>query len=198
MAQTKSYCNSLALHDNGPTMIPRYPHWRFSEKAPLTWTRLRNGRPLVFAGGGSLGAVQVGMLRAQFAIELRPDFVVGSSVGAINEVYLAANPTPDGVADLEALRRSVRRRDVFSLFFTRLAALLFHPDYVAESDGLRAIIERRLPYASLQDARIPMHIIATDQQGTCVVLRRARPSRPFSPARRFPESIRRRQSTGIG
>lgn len=124
----------------------------------------------VFAGGGSLGAVQVGMLRALFATELRPDFVVGSSVGAINAAYLAANPTPDGVADLEALWRSVPRRDVFPLSFTRLAALFFHPDYVVESDGLRAIIERRLPYASLQDARIPVHIVATDQQGTCVVL----------------------------
>jgi len=124
----------------------------------------------VFAGGGSLGAVQVGMLRALFATELRPDFVVGSSVGAINAAYLAGNPTPDGVADLEALWRSVRRRDVFPLSFTRLAGLFFHPDYVVESNGLRALIERHLPYASLEDARIPAHVMATDQQGVSIAL----------------------------
>jgi NTE family protein len=37
----------------------------------------------VFAGGGSLGAIQVGMLRTLLSYGVRPDFVVGSSVGAI-------------------------------------------------------------------------------------------------------------------
>ena len=36
----------------------------------------------VFAGGGSLGAVEVGMLEALVEQAARPDFVVGSSVGA--------------------------------------------------------------------------------------------------------------------
>jgi NTE family protein len=36
----------------------------------------------VFAGGGSLGAVQVGMLRALVAHGLKADLLVGSSVGA--------------------------------------------------------------------------------------------------------------------
>jgi NTE family protein len=38
----------------------------------------------VFAGGGSLGAVQVGMLEALLEAGVTPDFVVGSSVGALN------------------------------------------------------------------------------------------------------------------
>jgi NTE family protein len=42
----------------------------------------------VFAGGGSLGAVQVGMLRELLHAGVRADFVVGSSVGAMNASLL--------------------------------------------------------------------------------------------------------------
>jgi NTE family protein len=42
---------------------------------------------IVFAGGGSLGPIQVGMLRVLLSTGLRPDFVIGSSVGAINAAY---------------------------------------------------------------------------------------------------------------
>ena len=38
----------------------------------------------VFAGGGSLGAIQVGMLRELIHAGVSADFVVGSSVGAMN------------------------------------------------------------------------------------------------------------------
>ncbi len=36
----------------------------------------------VFAGGGSLGAIQVGMLRSLLSADVQPDFVIGTSVGA--------------------------------------------------------------------------------------------------------------------
>ena len=50
----------------------------------------------VFAGGGSLGAVQVRMLKALVARGIRPDFVVGSSVGAINAAWFAGRPDTEG------------------------------------------------------------------------------------------------------
>jgi NTE family protein len=51
----------------------------------------------VLAGGGSIGAVQVGMLRRLLAQGVAPDFVVGSSVGAINGAYLAGAPDLGGL-----------------------------------------------------------------------------------------------------
>ena len=54
----------------------------------------------VFAGGGSLGAIQVGMLRVLLSAGLHPDFVIGSSVGAINAGYFAGAPNDEGVARL--------------------------------------------------------------------------------------------------
>lgn len=57
----------------------------------------------VLAGGGSLGAVQVGMLRALLASGVRPDFIVGSSVGAMNACYFAGRPDADGVETLAGI-----------------------------------------------------------------------------------------------
>ncbi|MFC5745709.1 patatin-like phospholipase family protein [Actinomadura rugatobispora] len=44
----------------------------------------------VLWGGGSLGAAQVGMLRALAAHGVRADLVVGASAGALNAAYYAA------------------------------------------------------------------------------------------------------------
>jgi NTE family protein len=46
----------------------------------------------VFGGGASFGAVQ-GMLQALAEVELRPDLVVGTSVGSANGAVLAEDPS---------------------------------------------------------------------------------------------------------
>ena len=45
----------------------------------------------VLGGGGNLGAVQVGMLFALIEAGIRPDLVVGTSIGALNGAYLAGH-----------------------------------------------------------------------------------------------------------
>ncbi len=47
----------------------------------------------VFGGGGSLGAVQVGMLQALSECGIAPDLVVGTSVGSLNGAVVASDPT---------------------------------------------------------------------------------------------------------
>ena len=54
----------------------------------------------IFAGGGSFGAIQVGMLHALAAHGIKADMVFGSSVGALNGAYYAGNPTLKGVLQL--------------------------------------------------------------------------------------------------
>ena len=56
----------------------------------------------VLGGGGILGAHEVGMLGALSEAGIRPDVVVGTSVGAINGAALAADPTPAGARRLVA------------------------------------------------------------------------------------------------
>ena len=47
---------------------------------------------VVLFGGGSLDAVLVGMLRGRTAVEIVPDVVVGTSVGALNGAFLTGHP----------------------------------------------------------------------------------------------------------
>jgi NTE family protein len=68
---------------------------------------------LVLAGGGSLGAVQVGTLRALVEAGVEFDLVVGTSVGAVNAAWLVGDPTPSGVAELTRIWRGLRRGHVF-------------------------------------------------------------------------------------
>jgi NTE family protein len=126
----------------------------------------------VFAGGGSLGAVQVGMLRALLEAGMRPDFVIGASAGAINAAYFAGAPTSEGVTKLEQLWSGLRRADVFPITLTSAFGLFWHPDNIIDPGGLRRLIETYLPIANLEDATIPVHVTATDLQGLAVVLSR--------------------------
>ena len=69
----------------------------------------------VLGGGGVLGAVEVGMLRALFRAGIQPDMVLGTSIGAVNGALVAADPTeavdrPAGPAlGLTGGQRGVRR-----------------------------------------------------------------------------------------
>ena len=117
----------------------------------------------VFAGGGSLGAVQVGMVKALVRHGELPDFVVGASVGAINAAYFAAGVDEAGVANLERIWSRLRSADIFP--FSALAGvlcLLGRRGHLVQPDGLRALIESELPFRRLEDARIPCHVVATD------------------------------------
>jgi NTE family protein len=124
----------------------------------------------VFAGGGSLGAIQVGMLRTLLAAGVRPDFVVGASVGAINAGYFAGAPDPEGVATLARIWSGLRRSDIFPLTLASAFGLLRHPGNLVDPGGLRRLLAANLPIPRLEDAQIPLNIMATNQQGQAVRL----------------------------
>ena len=116
----------------------------------------------VMAGGGSLGAVEVGMLRALLAAGEKPDFVVGASAGAINGAFFASDPTPAGVARLTNIWCALTRRDLFPFSFSNLFGLLSGRTHVFDHGGLRGLLERHLTYRNLEDAAIPIHVVASD------------------------------------
>ncbi|MEJ0074908.1 MAG: patatin-like phospholipase family protein [Alphaproteobacteria bacterium] len=116
----------------------------------------------VFAGGGSLGAIQVGMLHSLASHGVVADMACGSSVGAINAAYYAGNPTLEGIGKLETIWRGLRRQDVFPISLATLFGFIRRRDFLVTSEGLRKLIETHLPYRNLEDARIPIFIVATD------------------------------------
>ena len=69
----------------------------------------------VLGGGGVLGAVEVGMLRALLERGVRPDLVLGTSVGALNGAMVARDPTPAVIERLTDLWRgaSAAQKEVY-------------------------------------------------------------------------------------
>lgn len=117
----------------------------------------------VFAGGGSLGAVQVGMLKALLGRRIVPDLVVGASVGAINGAYFAGCPSADGVAALEKIWLGIRQEDVFPVTVrSGLAVLLAHRAYLVDPASLERLIAGLLPFSRFEDAALPCYVVATD------------------------------------
>lgn len=126
-------------------------------------TQVKSKTAFVLAGGGSLGAVQVGMLKALTISGIHPDFIVGASVGAINGAYFAARPDEKGLRDLSSIWGGMTSKEIFPFSLLRgLLRLLMRRDHLLEPDGLRRLIERNLPYRLLEEATIPCHIVATD------------------------------------
>ena len=134
----------------------------------------------VLAGGGSLGAVQVGMLKALTRNNIVPDLVIGASVGAINAAYFAAAPSSEGVTQLERTWLRLRNADVFPLSpIKSLLAILGKRDHLISSARLRALIESELPCERIERTKLPCYVVATDVlAGTEVCLS----SGPFAPA----------------
>ena len=68
----------------------------------------------VLGGGGVLGAVEVGMLRALLERDITPDLVLGTSIGAINGVLVARDPTLDVIGRLTDLwQATASSREVY-------------------------------------------------------------------------------------
>lgn len=124
----------------------------------------------VFAGGGSLGAIQAGMLQVLLSAGIQPDFVIGTSVGAINAAYFAGAPNAEGVARLAEIWSGLRRSDVFPFTFASAFGLLGRQGHIVDSSGLRRLIANNLAYPRLEAAAIPVHVCASDLQGMPVVL----------------------------
>ena len=130
------------------------------------------GTAFVLAGGGSHGAVQVGMLRALLAAGVRPDFVVGTSVGAINGVFLAGDPTPEGVERLSRVWIGLTRHEIYPNFALGwVRSLLRGRAHVVDPRGLRRILAGNLPMSRLEQGAVPACVVTADlRDGSEVVL----------------------------
>ena len=141
------------------------PLWRRGRReAPASGTAaVRPGEAVVFSGGGSLGAAQVGALQALFEAGIQPDIVVGCSVGALNAAYVAVDPTPARVVELAELWRRISRSRIFPDGRYRVARrLLGRQDHLYSRHGLRSVITEGIPVHDLADTAIPCHVVTTD------------------------------------
>jgi NTE family protein len=126
--------------------------------------RRRSRTAFVLAGGASLGAMQVGMLRALFERGIRPDLLVGTSAGALNAAYIASRPqTAETANELADVWRLLRREDAFPVHPpTLIGGLSNNRDHLVPGRPLRGLISRHLQLERLEDADVPLHVVTFD------------------------------------
>lgn len=128
-------------------------------------SRKKDKVAIVLSGGGPLGALQVGALKGLFEHGVRPDMVVGTSVGSMNAAYLAFNPTPEGVKDMERHWRDFTEDDLFpgGRFRAAWARMFVRGNRLFENTGLQRVISTHLgENTAIEHAQIPLAIVATD------------------------------------
>ncbi len=70
---------------------------------------------LVLQGGGALGAYQAGVYEALHEAGIEPDWVVGTSIGAINAGLIAGNPPEKRLAHIKEFWRRMHAKDFWGL-----------------------------------------------------------------------------------
>ncbi|MGN6575299.1 MAG: patatin-like phospholipase family protein [Nocardioides sp.] len=118
----------------------------------------------VLSGGGSLGAVQVGMLAALADHGVRPDLLVGTSAGALNAAFVAGHGADrSGIDALARVWGGLRGRSVFRFDVRRaVGALAGRRSAVCDDRGMRDLLHRHLRFTDLRDSPIPLVVVATD------------------------------------
>lgn len=116
----------------------------------------------VLGGGGRWGAVEVGMLRALDETEIKPDLVLGTSIGAFNGSVIALEPGAEGVARLTQLWIEIAQSDVLqgSRFDRFKNAATFKPA-LHETAEMRTLLEHvHPPHRLIEDLAIPFQCVA--------------------------------------
>jgi NTE family protein len=114
----------------------------------------------VLGGGGLLGASEVGMLQALAEAGIRPDLVVGTSIGALNGALVAADPDR-GATRLDQMWRGEELRMAFSeKLWGRTVRLVRSGTHLHSFEPLRRMLADALPGENFSDLKIPFHCVA--------------------------------------
>jgi NTE family protein len=117
----------------------------------------------VLSGGGNQGVSQVGMLRALLERGIRPDVVIGTSVGALNGAVIATEPTLAQVGHLEEVWSGLTSERVFPGGTIRRAwNLLRRDDHLISNDGLREMIDHSVIAESFAELAVPLRVVSAD------------------------------------
>src|SRR6201996_5542388 len=114
----------------------------------------------VLGGGGLLGAHEVGMLRALSEAGVRPNIVVGTSIGAVNGAFVAADPdrAAERLADLWG-------GDSLGMVFSetvlaRAVRLAPSGTPLHAIEPLHRLLGDALPARDFTDLELPFHCVA--------------------------------------
>lgn len=117
----------------------------------------------VLGGGGSLGAVQVGMLQALGEHDIAPDIVTGTSVGSLNGAVIALDPTSAANRLSHLWARMTRERVFPGGLLAQVRTLQHTKTHLFPSTGLAAVITDFMGVdATFADLTLPFAAMAMD------------------------------------
>ena len=115
----------------------------------------------VLGGGGSLGAHEVGMLRALAESSIDADVILGTSVGAINGALFAADPTVAGVERLSELWADSNFAELSTgSVLRRVATLARTGTHLQSLTDVRARLVEALPVGRVDELELPFQCVA--------------------------------------
>jgi NTE family protein len=116
----------------------------------------------VLGGGGVLGAVEVGMLRALFEAGIKPDLILGTSVGALNGALVAADPSPGVIGRLVWLWESAAgNKEVYGDGAVRQVTRAVRTGtHLYSAKPLRERLEQELGDRTFDEMQIPFQCCA--------------------------------------
>jgi NTE family protein len=114
----------------------------------------------VLGGGGHLGAAEVGMLGALLDRGIRPDLIVGTSIGAVHGAAAAADPTPAAVEKLEAAWRRLPELGLMGSWRTDVAALVRMRTHVRTHEPMRKLLAEALGVETFAELAVPFQCVA--------------------------------------
>lgn len=117
----------------------------------------------VLSGGGNRGALQVGALQVLLEAGIRPDMVVGTSVGAVNACFLANDPTPRGAYRLAEVWLDVTRDDVYpGTHLTAVWNMVRGKESFFSNESWRRLLQSHMPVHRFGDLAVPAYAVAAD------------------------------------
>jgi NTE family protein len=123
----------------------------------------REGPTLVLSGGGSMGALQAGILRVLIRAGFRPARIVGTSVGALNGAFLAFYPDETGAERLAQIWRGLEHERYIHFNPVRVAyRLAARRLCLFNNDFLQRLVAEHAAADDFAATRVPLHVTATN------------------------------------
>lgn len=114
----------------------------------------------VLGGGGILGAHEVGMLRALSQAGIRPDLIVGTSIGAINGALVAADPAGSAARLAEMWQGEALRQAFSENLWARGVRLARSGTHLHSIEPLRQLLSSVLAVEDFAELELPFHCVA--------------------------------------
>ena len=155
---------------------------------PQRIAALRPPVALCLSGGGARGAGQAGAVVALVEAGLRPDLIVGTSIGAWNGAWIAAHPDLDGVRRLQEWWTDAEVRRIFrGMWLGYAGAIAWRRSAALSAERVDRLLDRLLDgMRTFESLQVPLVVSAVDLLSADLVYL---DSGPLAPALRATSAI---------